>query len=285
MVFNSALLYETALLKPYVQPLLFGVPRDSEEYVEAKRLLKFLDYFLPIPGGRRTPDVAAAGICGRRHLQDLIRIPRSDGLRGIFTDSVKKCPEFPGKSIKKKIPVHTSSVPDSVREDAYGRKCKESAFRRWVLRHAGSVPCHCGRLRLAAALRRRGTWLDRRQVTPQLPVSQPVEMPEKTVEQPVETLKPEPAVQEAASEPPAADPAPAAAEAPRLIVEPLRGEVLTAFSMEELVYNQTLGDWRTHDGVDIAARLPAAASAGGLRRDGTGRDGGSPAGNHCGAGP
>ena len=29
--------------------LLFGVPRDSEEYVEAKRLLKFLDYFLPIP--------------------------------------------------------------------------------------------------------------------------------------------------------------------------------------------------------------------------------------------
>ena len=99
------------------------------------------------------------------------------------------------------------------------------------------------------------------QVTPQIPVSQPVEMPEKTVEQPVETLKPEPAVQEAASEPPAADPAPAAAEAPRLIVEPLRGEVLTAFSMEELVYNQTLGDWRTHDGVDIAADSGAAVLA------------------------
>ena len=48
-VFNSALIYETALLKPYVQPLLFGVPRDSEEYIEAKRLLKFLNYFLPIP--------------------------------------------------------------------------------------------------------------------------------------------------------------------------------------------------------------------------------------------
>ena len=71
----------------------------------------------------------------------------------------------------------------------------------------------------------------------------------------------EPAVQEAASEPPAADPAPAAAEAPRLIVEPLRGEVLTAFSMEELVYNQTLGDWRTHDGVDIAADSGAAVLA------------------------
>ena len=49
MIFNSALIYETALLKPYVEPLLFGVPRDCEEYVEAKRLLKFLNYFLPLP--------------------------------------------------------------------------------------------------------------------------------------------------------------------------------------------------------------------------------------------
>ena len=49
MIFNSALIYETALLKPYVEPLLFGVPRDCEEYLEAKRLLKFLNYFLPLP--------------------------------------------------------------------------------------------------------------------------------------------------------------------------------------------------------------------------------------------
>ena len=49
MVFNSSLIYEASLLKPYVQPLLFGVPRDSEEYLEAKRLLKFLNYFLPVP--------------------------------------------------------------------------------------------------------------------------------------------------------------------------------------------------------------------------------------------
>lgn len=48
-IFNSALLYETALLKPYVEPLLFGVPRDCEEYIEAKRLLKFLNYFMPLP--------------------------------------------------------------------------------------------------------------------------------------------------------------------------------------------------------------------------------------------
>lgn len=49
VVFNSALIYETALLKPYVEPLLFGVPRDCDAYVEAKRLLKFLNYFLPVP--------------------------------------------------------------------------------------------------------------------------------------------------------------------------------------------------------------------------------------------
>jgi len=48
-IFNSALVYETALLKPYVEPLLFNVPRDSVAYLEAKRLLKFLNYFLSIP--------------------------------------------------------------------------------------------------------------------------------------------------------------------------------------------------------------------------------------------
>ena len=49
VIFNSALIYEIALLKTYVEPLLFGVPKDSEEYLEAKRLLKFLNYFLPLP--------------------------------------------------------------------------------------------------------------------------------------------------------------------------------------------------------------------------------------------
>ena len=33
----------------YAEPLLFQIPRDSEEYKEAKRLLKFLDYFLALP--------------------------------------------------------------------------------------------------------------------------------------------------------------------------------------------------------------------------------------------
>lgn len=48
VMFNSALIYELAVLKQYAQPLLFGVERDSKEYLEAKRLLKFLDYFVGI---------------------------------------------------------------------------------------------------------------------------------------------------------------------------------------------------------------------------------------------
>lgn len=49
VMFNSALIYELAVLKVYAQPMLFAVPKTSPEYVEAKRLLKFLDYFLPVP--------------------------------------------------------------------------------------------------------------------------------------------------------------------------------------------------------------------------------------------
>ena len=47
--FNSALNYEIAVLKQYVEPVLFSVKKDSKEYPEAKRLLKFLDYFLGVP--------------------------------------------------------------------------------------------------------------------------------------------------------------------------------------------------------------------------------------------
>ncbi len=48
VMFNSALVYELSVLKQYAEPLLFGVPRDSAEFLEANRLLKFLDYFLGI---------------------------------------------------------------------------------------------------------------------------------------------------------------------------------------------------------------------------------------------
>ena len=49
IMFNSALIYELAVLKQYAEPLLFSVEPGEPEYDEAKRLLKFLDYFLPIP--------------------------------------------------------------------------------------------------------------------------------------------------------------------------------------------------------------------------------------------
>ena len=49
------------------------------------------------------------------------------------------------------------------------------------------------------------------------------------------------------------DDTPVVVEAPRLIVSPLNGEVVTVFSVDQLVYNETLADWRTHDGIDISA--------------------------------
>lgn len=48
VMFNSSMVYELAVLKQYAEPILFSVPRDSREYLEAKRLLKFLDYFLGV---------------------------------------------------------------------------------------------------------------------------------------------------------------------------------------------------------------------------------------------
>jgi len=47
-MFNSALAYELTALKPLVEPLLRQVPYGTMEYIEAKRLLKFLQWFLPI---------------------------------------------------------------------------------------------------------------------------------------------------------------------------------------------------------------------------------------------
>lgn len=48
-VFNSSLVYEISVLKTYVEPQLFAVPKDSPEFYEAKRLLKLLDYCLAFP--------------------------------------------------------------------------------------------------------------------------------------------------------------------------------------------------------------------------------------------
>lgn len=88
---------------------------------------------------------------------------------------------------------------------------------------------------------------------PQTAAASPVtDMPAQAVEppeepEPVEDPEPAPAV----SEP--VDDTPVVAAVPKLVVSPLKGEVLTAFSVDRLVYSETLGDWRTHDGLDIAA--------------------------------
>lgn len=47
-MFNSAMLYELAVIKQYAEPLLFGIKKGDPEYHEAKRLLKFLEYFLGV---------------------------------------------------------------------------------------------------------------------------------------------------------------------------------------------------------------------------------------------
>jgi len=47
-MFNSALIYELAVIKQYAEPLLFSIEKGMPEYYEAKRLLKFLEYFLGV---------------------------------------------------------------------------------------------------------------------------------------------------------------------------------------------------------------------------------------------
>ncbi len=47
-MFNSALIYELAVLKQYAEPLLYNIEKGEPEYFEAVRLLKFLSYFLGV---------------------------------------------------------------------------------------------------------------------------------------------------------------------------------------------------------------------------------------------
>ena len=54
-MFNSVLIYELAVLKQYAEPLLFRITKDQPEYYEAKRLLKFMEYFLGV-GSENLPN-------------------------------------------------------------------------------------------------------------------------------------------------------------------------------------------------------------------------------------
>ena len=84
-----------------------------------------------------------------------------------------------------------------------------------------------------------------------------------------EVLLPAPVKEAEEDAPPAPQPVvdntPVTPAPPKLVVSPLNGAVLTAFAVDELVYSETFADWRTHDGIDIAAEAGTtvlAASAG-----------------------
>ena len=88
----------------------------------------------------------------------------------------------------------------------------------------------------------------------------PVQAPVRPVQQPVEVTLPEavqPAV-EAQPEPmrPVLEPE-QTQSVPAVFTWPVKGEVLRDFSVETLSLDPTMGDWRTHAGVDVAARLGA----------------------------
>lgn len=98
------------------------------------------------------------------------------------------------------------------------------------------------------------------------PTETPVTAPAPEIEEPdeppvVEAIAPKPVAEKPVMPEVEIDDTPVMAEAPRLIVSPLQGEVVTAFSVDKLVYNETLADWRTHDGVDISAEAGATVLA------------------------
>lgn len=85
------------------------------------------------------------------------------------------------------------------------------------------------------------------------PVRQPKVRPAApTVTQPPARPVPKPAVKPAAAPAPLPQ-APEAEEPPALIVYPVDGQIQAAFSADDLQYSPTLDDWRTHDGIDLAA--------------------------------
>jgi uridine kinase len=48
IMFNTSLVYELAVLRPYAMPILMAVPEYEPEFAEAIRLVKFLWFFKPI---------------------------------------------------------------------------------------------------------------------------------------------------------------------------------------------------------------------------------------------
>ena len=70
----------------------------------------------------------------------------------------------------------------------------------------------------------------------------------------VETIQPEPVEETPPMPEVEVDDTPVVVQAPRLVAPPPTGRVLTAFSVDKLVYDVTMDEWRGHDGGDISAK-------------------------------
>lgn len=81
---------------------------------------------------------------------------------------------------------------------------------------------------------------------PEVPI-RPVQQPVEVTLPDEETLQPEPEVPAAAPQP---EPA-----APTVFTWPVKGEIMRGFSLETLSPDPTMGDWRTHAGLDVGASL------------------------------
>ncbi|MDE7261114.1 MAG: peptidoglycan DD-metalloendopeptidase family protein [Oscillospiraceae bacterium] len=104
-------------------------------------------------------------------------------------------------------------------------------------------------------------------ITVERPIVIPIIEPEDTVPAPQEPVMviEDDGLDYNEDDAPVMDPAPIEAVEPMVVVAPLVGETVATFSVDQLVYDATLGDWRTHDGVDIRAAggtEVVAASAG-----------------------
>jgi len=69
-MFNSALVYELAVLKPLAEPLLLQVKPRTPAYLEAKRLLTFLEWFEPLAPDIIPDDSILREFVGGSILQD-----------------------------------------------------------------------------------------------------------------------------------------------------------------------------------------------------------------------
>lgn len=72
VMFNSALLFEFAVLRCHAEPILTSVPRNCPEYAEAYRLLKFIKYFTPVQDKEIPPTSLLREVPGRKQFQILI---------------------------------------------------------------------------------------------------------------------------------------------------------------------------------------------------------------------